>query len=533
MRSLILPILLFSVIGGKLSFAQPQPLPNILLIVADDMGPQLEKYGHPGPRTPTLDSLANEGVLFRNAQAPGSTCSVARASIMTGTHPHTHNVRINVLEHMGPKPNFSGNELDLMNSQALPDSLSTLVELLVQAGYITGITKKFHTASHDKYPFHEWMNEGETSPAHSFIQRAGDKPWFLMVNISSPHRPFFKYQTVGPTPDEAVIKLPGHLPSTPTIRKDWIEYLKAIQRTDAEVERVVSSIHQLNRAGKTVIIFVGDHGPAYHRGKFSTYGFGANIPFIVTGPPDLVKRNPQGSDALVSLIDIMPTLLDYAGIGKPRAIQGVSLRPLLLGNAEAKTHDYLFSEVHHGGGSPGSALQERSIFDGRFRLIYRDHMQWRYIVPGDNREVNLWENPVYAEIIQRKSEFPIQYSMLAQRDSNLEGDAPMAEFYDTSTDPWEVNDLWKSQNQTEDKNRLILALVDWARETGDTYLDYTKIEKTVSIHSRKTTTGGGELNGRTPIGFGTTPLFDYQPKDGSLQFRDSRGRSWIPALLPQ
>ncbi len=533
MRTLILLILLFSVIGGKQSYAQTQPLPNFMLIVADDMGPQLEKYGHPGARTPTLDSLANQGVLFRNAQAPGSTCSVARASIMTGTHPHTHNVRINVHEYMGPKPNFSSNELNLMQSQALPDSLATLVELLVKAGYRTGLTKKFHTASHDRYPYHEWLKGDETSEVKAFIQRAGAKPWFLMVNVSSPHRPFRLFQSVGPTPNESVFKLPGHFPNTPVIKKDWTEYLKAIQRTDAEVGIAVNSVRQLNQANKTVIIFVGDHGPPYHRGKYSTYGFGVNIPFIVSGPPDLVKKNPQGATSLVSLVDIMPTLLDYAGIAKPRGVQGVSLRPLLLGTAGAKTHDYLFSEVHHGGGSPGSALQERSIFDGRFRLIFRDHLQKRYIVPGDNREVSPWGNPVYAEIIKRKGEFPAQYAMLAQRDSDLEGNAPMAEFYDTSTDPWEVKDLWNSQNHNEDKNRLIRALADWGRETGDRYLDYAKLGGTISIHSPKTFPGSEALNGRTTSGFGITPLFEYQSEDGSLQFRDSQGRSRIPALLPQ
>ena len=273
--------------------------PNILLIVTDDQGLQMGAYGTPGVSTPNMDAIANSGVRFNKAYVPHATCSVSRAALLTGTVPHTNGTLVNVNEHFGPDPtgeSWYGSPGSPYNLNRIDAALPTLVELLDANGYRTAITSKFHMSPHDRFPFDVWIN-GEvngtdvaTNTATTLQQfmtnsAAGSSPFFAMVNIRSPHRPLAGFQTSSqPNPDPNVVEIPASLPQTQVVKNDWIQYLKAVQRTDDVVGDAMQSLNASGLEDDTIVIFLGDHGPAYHNAKWTPYDFGLHVPLVIKGP---------------------------------------------------------------------------------------------------------------------------------------------------------------------------------------------------------------------------------------------------------
>jgi N-sulfoglucosamine sulfohydrolase len=436
--------------------------PNILLIVADDQGGQMGCLGTPGLSTPHMDSLAEHGVLFTNTYCAFPSCSPARTSMFTGLHPHSHHTTLNVHEFMGPAPPPDWPEARHKHNARLyvPESVPTLVEVLKQAGYRSGITSKFHMAPHSKFPFDAWIKGNGPADVARFIQDAADQPLFLMHNIRSPHRPFrpFIERSGRSVIDSAAVKVPDYLPDTPLMRTDWAEYLTAVQVTDDQVGQTLGVLRESGCYDDTLIIFTGDNGPAFHRGKYSAYDFGLRVPLIVAGPG---VREGVRSDALVSHIDLMPTIADYAGAASPEAVHGARLRPILEGVLEAVLHDVIVGEVHFGFG-PGNA-QDRAAFDGRMLYIRRINPDKPHRMPADNFQEEPWGNHSYQAAVEAKDESPLQYELLQV----IEGTPPSEELFDLSKDPWCMRDLMADAAYAVDRDRMRARLDRWIDETGD------------------------------------------------------------------
>jgi N-sulfoglucosamine sulfohydrolase len=114
-------------------------------------------------------------------------------------------------------------------------------------------------------------------------------------------------------------------------------------------------------------------------------------------------------------------------------------------------------------------MQERSVFDGRWKLIYREKVEtaWRQ-VNTDSRQFKVWGNRTYAETIRLKDKFPRQYRILAEMDpQNLGAPVPTLELYDLSSDPDEMLNLVTDEKHREQTSRLLGALRDWVTSTGD------------------------------------------------------------------
>ena len=471
------------------SFAQEKP--NFLFLLAEDMGTQIGALGAPEVQTPVLDSLAETGVLFSQAFITCPTCSPSKASIMTSRFPHTNNLRINVHESFGPSPNFTDPQLAFNKKLAIPEQIPTLIEKLKVGGYRTGIVKKFHLSPHDKFPFDVWIESDSPSNISDFISKSGDTPWFLLVVYDMTHRPFRNPETV-PSPRLDEIKLPNHFPDTEIVKKDWAEYLKVVQLIDSEVGGALKALEQSGRESETIVFFLSDHGPSYHRAKFSPYDLGLHVPLIIAGPEALIHPQEGPISELVSSVDLMPTILDYARIEIPPGLQGQSLRKILEGVPDAKGHDYIFGEVHHGAPDPDIALQERSIFDGSYRLVFRDHLNRTFMKPADNTDFELWKNPVYEETIKQRNEFPDEYQLLAERDSDQPVRALSFELYDRNTDPWETNNLYGQPEYESISKRLIKKLNEWVIETDDRYVNATVLETELQyLESATLATGDG------------------------------------------
>ena len=186
--------------------------------------------------------------------------------------------------------------------------------------------------------------------ASNFIARAtqAGKPWFLLYNIPNSHRPYPNSNKVKIRVNPAEVKLAAFLPDTPVVRQDWAEYLAAIEETDVFVGEALDALKASGQETNTIVVFMGDHGPCFQHGKMSLYDLGLRVPLIIR-VPGLASGN---TDVLASELDLLPTLLDLAGLDRPAKSHGVSLRPVLEQRSDAKGHDFIFAEIANRGSLP-------------------------------------------------------------------------------------------------------------------------------------------------------------------------------------
>ena len=466
---------------------------NVLLILTEDQGAQMGALGTKGLQTPNMDAIAEQGVLFRSAFVAYPVCSPSKGALYTGLYPHTNGLRGLTQNFFFPAAKLTPEQSNgpIYRRARIHDSVPTLIEVLHDAGYYTGVSMKLHVAPNEKFPFDEWIRNPEEDHcgfignpskdlAVQFIRNAQDKgaPWFLMYNIEQPHRPFRNSDEQHISVNPAEVEIPPFLPDTPVVRKDWAEYLDYVECADALVGDALVALDETGCSDDTLVIFLGDHGPAFQRGKMTLYDFGLRVPMAIKGPgiqPGAV------SDDLVSEIDIMPTILNYLGLQRPDLEHGISLLPTLRGEEGAQGHEYIFGEAHHDyiyfaadpeeRGPRDQGMQERSIYDGRFHLIYRENLDQPRNVNYDLNQWERWRNRAWDETIAQKDRFPRQYEIVQEQDPLGLGGRPLQfELYDTMEDPYEMTNLAGNADHESEFERLREVLRKWAVETGDEWI---------------------------------------------------------------
>jgi len=447
-------VLLTALILLPCSAAQP---PNILLIVSEDNGQELGCYGDPYVRTPVLDQLASEGVLFKNAYVAQAGCSQSRAAFLTGLYPH-QNGQIG---------------LATWKFRMYDENTPNLVRSLNAVGYRTGLIGKLHVNPESAFPF-----DFKAIPSANFSRKeqdqyaveaerfmnADDAPFFLSVNYPDAHRPFIP-QVDGipaqPLTGEEVTSLPYFGIDTPELRQQTADYYNCMSRLDTLIGDLLQSLDRTGKASNTVIAYIGDHGADMLRGKRSSYEGGTRVPFIVKWP----GKSKVGlvSTDLVSLVDIAPTFLELAGAPPIPHLTGYSLIPLLKGES---THwrKYLFTEYHlH---SAHNYFPQRTVRDSRFKLI-------RNLLPGK-------VNPGYAftnstRFFENMDE-AIHQSPDPIRSAYLNMERPPAyELYDLEQDPFEFNNLASDPAYRPTQKRLQQALHTWRQQNSDPLLNQQNV----------------------------------------------------------
>lgn len=365
-------------------------LPNIIFVMADDMGwADLGVYGSKVTKTPHLDRLAHQGILFTDAYAGAPLCAPSRSTLLTGQHTGRTPVRGN----LGGTP--------------LPENTVTFASILQEAGYTIGgfgkwglgeiettgvpekqgfdeffgyyhqvhahvyyTTRLFHNSVRIEIPgnvgFH--TNEGGVSHDHpdglepvyspylihektlNFISENSDQPFFCYVPLAPPHRPF---QIPEDDPAWALYK-----------DKDWPEAAKAFAAMNSMIDRqvgeIVQLLEELGIAEQTLIIFTSDNGAARRwasslnssgplRGaKRELSEGGIRVPFIAYWPGTVEAG--QESNLLTYFPDMLPTFAELAGLSHlvPSDIDGISIVPTLLGEEAAgraqEIHPFLYWE---------------------------------------------------------------------------------------------------------------------------------------------------------------------------------------------
>jgi N-sulfoglucosamine sulfohydrolase len=434
--------------------------PNLLLITADDLGLQLGVYGEKRIRTPRLDAFARESMLFETAWVAQASCSPSRSAMFTGLYPHANG------------------QYGLTNTGfALHEDVRKIVlpRLLRDAGYRTGIIGKLHVNPEEAFPFdYRDTNSGSTRMVRSVAQRAagflaeaGEQPFFLMVNYSDPHayresretRDWYFPKQIDGLPQRPIEPSKATLFSfqridTPAQRTRTANYLNTVMRLDAGVGMLLDELDKAGKADDTVVLFVGDHGPPFNRGKKSSYDAGLHVPLFVRWPG---VSKPGRTKALASTVDIAPTFLDAAGLEPSRKLHGRSLRDVVSGASDG-WREALAGEFHFHGSQPFYPM--RTVRDQRYQLI-------RNLLAGRAKPSPAIDgDPAY-----ETSQAPRYEGTDVRRAFDTFANPPEYELYDLREDPDCFHNLAGNRQYAEVQARLAAELGRWREETDDPFLD--------------------------------------------------------------
>ena len=299
---------------------------NVIFIITDDESPTLGCYGDPVAKTPAIDAIAADGTIFTNAFATTASCSASRSVVMSGLHNHRNG-------QYGHQHSYHKFE-----SWKTVVSLS-LPRVMANAGYRTGHIGKYHVAPEHVYHYETYMKGNGRNAVEmadnskDFLTEQSDKPFFLYFATSDPHRGGGKDMTAEselkpdlfgnkpnrgefPGVDEVFYELdevpiPHFLTDTRETREELAHYYQSVSRIDQGVARLVEILKEADLYDKTMIVFTSDHGMAFAGGKTTVYEGGLKVPFVVRNPYE--ENRGVTSDALISHIDITPSLLDFAG----------------------------------------------------------------------------------------------------------------------------------------------------------------------------------------------------------------------------
>ncbi len=449
---------------------RPPQRRNVVLLLADDQGAHLSALGTPGISTPNVDRLAERGVLFTRAYAAVPSCSPSRSSINTGMYPHANGHWRNTItpELDDPDSDFTraGRRIDKVG---IHEYIRTLPEVMRAAGYFTAITQKFHMSPPWKFPYSardavQFEPTGFRRAATEFLDEAGEQPFFFQVNISPPHRPLqaalADHPEMLPHPDS--IEIPADYPDIPKVREDWRNYYGGVQLADACAGAVLDLLRERGLLENTLIIYTGDQGQAFHRAKASAYRAGLHVPLVVSGPGVAAGRTENG---LVSLIDLMPTILTFTGLDVPETVQGRPLGDLLNEDrSDDRPRPYVFGEANSHGPARPEHYPVRMVSDGRYYYLRNLLPEKTYLLPADLREEKGWGNLTYGAIVAAQTEHPLPYRLLR----TLESGRPPEELYDLATDPYQMTNRIDDPALESVRRELSDRLDEWRTETGDT-----------------------------------------------------------------
>lgn len=279
--------------------------PNILWITAEDHGPHLGCYGDSLASTPTLDALAQRGMLYKSAWSNAPVCAPARTTIISGVYPTSLGA-----QHMRSMVN-------------VPELIKALPAYMQDAGYYT--TNNSKTDYNINLPDSIWNDSGNT--AH-WKNRPADKPFFAVFNFTGTHESQIRNPKYQPKTDLAGVKLPAFHPDTPEVRRDWAHYYDRLAELDKFVSQRLAELKDAGLEDNTIVFFFSDHGAGMPGYKRSAKNTGLQVPFIVHFPEKfkhLASSEYQPgaqSERLISFVDLVPTMLSLTGQDIPEYLQG-------------------------------------------------------------------------------------------------------------------------------------------------------------------------------------------------------------------
>jgi arylsulfatase len=461
--------------------------PNIIIIYTDQQRYNtIHSLGNDIIKTPNLDKLVEEGVAFTHAFVTSPVCTPSRWSLHTGTFTTTHKTYSN--HHVSAE----------YQETSLPEELKKL-------GYKTVLLGKNHCfLSSEQMDILEEMHNNKNlaedkrsadkampwavkdDDTHQLVNRAieifsrkGNEPVFMWLSFLYPHTPFLCPEPFFSMYNETVIPKPviepkGLESAGKPFRQQFHQinnnnvlpyneektmrmkrnYYGMISMVDAEIGRLIWFLEENKLRDNTVIVFTSDHGDYQgDHGMFTKspamYDCLTRVPLIFSWKGHINEK--QISDALVSSVDIMPTILNLINADIPSQVQGISLKPILEGKNESSGRKYIFSEY----GIPGKPILNNEL---------AQRMPDYKVNPIEYDKGLPWEaNPVA---------LAGRIRMIRSKEYKLvEEIGGTQEFYDLITDPNELNNIYADEKYKSIKSEMLNALHNWKNNLPGIELD--------------------------------------------------------------
>ena len=426
-----------------LSTAAPIPpgseRPNILWLVSEDHSyPHVGFAGDPLARTPHIDRLAREGVVFDRCFTQ-PVCAPSRFTIISGMHA----VSCGPAEHMRAQGKT-------------PDWLLAFPKLLRDSGY--------YTSNNAKTDYNAPLASANTwdqssRQAHYKNRPSVQQPFFSVFNHEVSHEScLFRVEDpqrgFEPT-DPARVRVPSYLPDTPEIRKDWARRYDCLKLMDEQIGAKLKDLEAAGEAENTIVFFYGDNGGILPRSKRFLQQSGTHVPLVVYFPPKWRHLAPAAPGSRVSdpvsFVDLAPTVLSLAGLPKPGHYQGRAF----AGKTPEPAREFVFCT--------------RDRMDERYDMM-RSVMDRRWLYIRNFRPDLPYVQPLAYMFKARGYQSWAQWARegrLTPATSMFWGEKPPEELYDMETDPDNVRNLAGDPTQTAVLHRMRQALREHTLEVVD------------------------------------------------------------------
>ena len=418
------------------AYSQIKVKPNIVIYLADDQG-QADGtvYGAKVLKTPTAEKLAKAGLTFTNAFVASPACGPSRAALLTGLMPARNGAVVN---HTYPK-----------------SGTLVLTSKLQELGYkVLGFGKVAHDKMNKECGFDFYSEPRVNLYEHVseyFRNNTPNQPVCLLIGDRRPHVPW----TTKTIYDPASLKLPSYFIDTKETREHWAAYYSDITGLDDEMGKVYR-LAQEKFGDNFIFIYTADHGGQWPFGKWNLYDAGIKVPLIMVWPGH-VKPNTR-TGAMVSWIDIFPTLLDVSGSEILSDLDGKSFYKVLEGKSDIH-REYIFTT--HSGDGKMNVFPIRSVRNDRYKFILNLFPEFYHSNHSDilrkSNAGSYWDSwdetaktdPVASAIIKK---YYIR---------------PAEEFYDLQKDPTEQVNLINDKKFKQQINKMRRMLDKWMVDQGN------------------------------------------------------------------
>lgn len=436
----------------KKAFKQP----NIVWLVCEDISPMLSLYGDPTARTPNLDKLGKESIIYDNCFTTVGVSAPSRSTIITGMYPtsigtmHMRTAKdvfgwgVREYSAEGRGKDVEGNPVR-QYSAVIPAYVKCFTEYLRANGYYC--TNNDKTDYQFAAPVTAW---DANSKKATWENTPKGKPFFSVFEFAVTHESkvwLNKHlpQTVSPQK----VPLPPYFPDDSITRQDVARVYSNIELLDKQIGVAIQKLKDAGLYDNTIIFFFSDNGGPLPRGKREIYDSGLHLPFMIRFPKGM---NAGRNSDLISFVDLAPTVLSMAGIKPPKYMQGQAF----LGKYKTTPRNYIFGS--------GDRFDE---FSDRIRIV-RDK---RYLFVKNYYP----QLPYYKDVSYRKN-IDMMNDMLRLRDKGELSPTAMLwfrptktpeEFYDCQTDPFNLHNLIDDPTYKNKIDELRDALNRWIEKTGD------------------------------------------------------------------
>ena len=438
--------------------ATKEPL-NVVWISCEDVGPIMGAYGVDQIKTPNIDKLAAEGVRYSNAYSTVGVCAPSRFSIITSMYPArlgAHNMRTGDLNNYKTPENLAlkttTNRVDKAGYSipeyevVTPENVKPFTQYLRAEGYYCINDNKCDYQFNA--PFTAWDH---TIGSNLFDKIPDNQPFFYVKNSYTTHESRIwlrKNKPLTVFPNEVIV--PDYYPDIPEVRNDLAIKYSNIEALDKEVGQLLKDLEAKNLLKNTIIFFWSDHGGNLLRQKRAVGNSGLHVPLIIRYPNKYKAGDVE--DALVSLMDLGPTVMSLLDIKPPKHTDGQAF----AGRYKKEPRDYIFGSADR---FDESIDMQRSVLDGRFVYIKNFITELPLIFRNKYREKVPMNKKLIDMDINGELSGAAAYIFMKTK--------PVEELYDLQTDPDEVHNLALNPTYESKLMELRTALSKWQVDIDD------------------------------------------------------------------